>query len=86
MAIKKLPDLSLHFRIVADARADPPFKIGSAFSRLMTAATIFVVVVSSGPYKAMVPMGYFCGDAAGRTRLKAAAWSVSVSSPLSTFP
>ena len=47
--------------------------IGSALSLFTTAATIFVVVESSGPYNAIVPMGYFCVDLAGRTLLKAAA-------------
>src|SRR5262249_19217364 len=46
------------FGLVVTSAATHCFRIGSAPSRRMTAAAIFVVVWSSGPYRATVPRGY----------------------------
>src|SRR5262249_35575716 len=48
------------FGLVVTSVATHRFRIGSAPSCRITPAAIFVVVLSSGPYVATVPMGY-CG-------------------------
>src|SRR5262249_40568849 len=48
------------FGLVVTSVATQRFMMGSAPSRRITPAAILVVVVSSGPYMATVPMGY-CG-------------------------
>src|SRR5262249_52489705 len=48
------------FGLVVTSVATQRFRIGSAFSFRITPAAIFVVVLSSGPYRATVPRGY-CG-------------------------
>src|SRR5215471_15653639 len=49
------------FGLVVTSVATQRFRIGSAPSCRITPAAIFVVVLSSGPYRATVPMGYSGG-------------------------
>src|SRR5262249_23911296 len=50
------------FGFVVTSVATQRFRIGSSPSWRITPAAIFVVVLSSGPYVATVPMGYCGGD------------------------
>jgi hypothetical protein len=46
----------MDFQVGRNVRGHPPFD-----NRFITPAAILVVVLSSGPYKATVPMGYSGG-------------------------